>query len=208
MAGVRGPLFGFDASGAIANTLVWSKWKGRPYVRQLVIPSNPDTIFQRGVRAVFGFCARNFAALSDPNKALWQDVADTRQITALNAMISDAQNQRATGGGPRQNPTTAAGAAIAAPTINSDIEGEGRWSVTFTLPATAIGYATHVYRQVADTAPVSSELVGVVYTVTSAGQYTFEETNVPAGTWHYKLRVGNTTGVLGTASADGTVVVT
>ena len=50
MATVTGPLFSIDASGGYASTMVFSKWKGRNYVRQLVIPSNPQSIAQETAR--------------------------------------------------------------------------------------------------------------------------------------------------------------
>lgn len=46
MAKVSGPLMSMDASGGFAGTLVFTKWKGRPVVRQLVTPSNPQTAGQ------------------------------------------------------------------------------------------------------------------------------------------------------------------
>jgi hypothetical protein len=39
-----------DASGKFAGTLVFSKWKGRPTVRQLVRPSNPRSQLQQDAR--------------------------------------------------------------------------------------------------------------------------------------------------------------
>lgn len=50
MAKVTGALFSVDASGAFAGKLVFAKWKGRQYVRNLVIPSNPQTTAQQEVR--------------------------------------------------------------------------------------------------------------------------------------------------------------
>lgn len=41
MAKVSGPLMSLDARGKFAGALVFSGWKGRPTVRQLVTPSNP-----------------------------------------------------------------------------------------------------------------------------------------------------------------------
>lgn len=55
MAKVTGPLMSMDASGAFAGTLVFTRWKGRPVVRQLVIPSNPrstDQAIQRNILRV------------------------------------------------------------------------------------------------------------------------------------------------------------
>lgn len=50
MAKVTGPLFSVDASGRYAGSLVFAKWKGRNYVRQLVIPSNPMSADQETAR--------------------------------------------------------------------------------------------------------------------------------------------------------------
>lgn len=50
MAKVTGALFSMDASGAYAGTIVFAKWKGRQYARQLVIPANPNSADQEEVR--------------------------------------------------------------------------------------------------------------------------------------------------------------
>lgn len=50
MAKVTGPLMSMDASGKFAGALVFSKWKGRPTVRQLVTPSNPRSSDQVAIR--------------------------------------------------------------------------------------------------------------------------------------------------------------
>jgi len=46
MARVSGPLMSFDASGKVADSVVFSKWKGRNYVRQWFKPANPKTAAQ------------------------------------------------------------------------------------------------------------------------------------------------------------------
>ena len=50
MAKTTGPLFSLEASGTIGNTITYSRWKGRPYVRCRVIPLNPMTADQVKVR--------------------------------------------------------------------------------------------------------------------------------------------------------------
>lgn len=50
MAKVSGPLMSMDARGGFAGALVFSNWKGRPTVRQLVTPANPMTTGQVDVR--------------------------------------------------------------------------------------------------------------------------------------------------------------
>lgn len=50
MAKVSGPLMSMDASGKFGGALVFGKWKGRPTVRQLVTPANPQTAGQVAAR--------------------------------------------------------------------------------------------------------------------------------------------------------------
>lgn len=50
MAKVSGPLMSMDARGAFGGALVFSGWKGRATVRQLVIPANPQSTNQQAAR--------------------------------------------------------------------------------------------------------------------------------------------------------------
>ena len=50
MAKVSGPLMSMDASGKFGGTLVFTKWKGRAVVRQLVKPANPKSAGQEVAR--------------------------------------------------------------------------------------------------------------------------------------------------------------
>lgn len=51
MAKTRGALFSLNASGKLAKTLVYSKWKAEPYAREYVTPANPRTPAQVAQRA-------------------------------------------------------------------------------------------------------------------------------------------------------------
>ncbi len=50
MARVTGPLFSVEASGSYGGVVTFAKWKGRQYVRQLVIPANPHSAGQETAR--------------------------------------------------------------------------------------------------------------------------------------------------------------
>ncbi len=50
MTRVQGPLFSITASGTIGDAIVYSNWKGLPYVRARVIPANPRTADQVSAR--------------------------------------------------------------------------------------------------------------------------------------------------------------
>ena len=53
MAKITGPLLSLGASGSLAKTLTYSKWKGRLYARRHVIPANPQTVAQTLTRDIF-----------------------------------------------------------------------------------------------------------------------------------------------------------
>jgi len=50
MPRVTGPLMSLAASQTLGNTLVFSQWKGRYYVRLRVDPYNPKSPYQTGIR--------------------------------------------------------------------------------------------------------------------------------------------------------------
>lgn len=54
------PLLSFGASGQIGKTLVASKWRGRPYMRQYVIPANPQSTEQTVTRSLFSWLQATF----------------------------------------------------------------------------------------------------------------------------------------------------
>ncbi len=87
MVRVNGPMMSLAASGTLANTIVFSTWKGRPYVRERVIPSNPKSGGQVGRRAMFTFLTQGWAALSTVEKATWETLADQDTISPFNAYV-------------------------------------------------------------------------------------------------------------------------
>lgn len=66
-AKVTGPLFSLSASGSVGKTLVFSKWIGRDYVRQLVIPANPQSDNQALARTALGSLGRALGFVRFPN---------------------------------------------------------------------------------------------------------------------------------------------
>lgn len=64
MAKVTGPLMSMSASGKIANSIVFAAWKGVNYVRQYVIPSNPQSSGQGDQRIIVGGTGRAVGKVS------------------------------------------------------------------------------------------------------------------------------------------------
>ena len=79
MAKTTGPLLSFDASGTTGKVMTASKWKGRTYMRLRVIPKNPKSDDQAGLRTVFGAVAKNAKQILPASDLYTQIVAVTPQ---------------------------------------------------------------------------------------------------------------------------------
>lgn len=87
MALPTAPLLSFGASGTIAKTLVYSKWKGRAYVRRHVIPSNPKTAAQNLTRNAFAWSSSVWKASPSLLRSPWDRFATGQVLTGRNAFI-------------------------------------------------------------------------------------------------------------------------
>lgn len=97
MAKVNGPLLSFAASGSIANVQTYSRWRGIPYVRQKVTPSNPNTSEQQETRSVFAWLMGLFRLLSSDAQQPWviatqgQPLTDRNKIAQTNISLLRGQ---------------------------------------------------------------------------------------------------------------------
>lgn len=201
MVRVKGPLFSMEASGTIGNSIVFSKWKGRDYVRRHAIPSNPKSGLQVGVRAVFGYIAQDYANLAAGDISDWTTLAAGDNITPLNAQIRDAVDRARRNLGWRENTTDASGSTVDAPTGGSATAQPKTLVLDWTDPvANQPDYCYAIYRsESTGFTPDISNLIGVV----PVAQTTYTDPNLTAGTeYFYKVRGLSTAGDLGTLSAE------
>lgn len=70
MAKVTGPLFSIDASGKVADALVYFPWKGRKVVRQWLKPTNPRDVNQKIQRQILAGMGRSLAIIETPKTGL------------------------------------------------------------------------------------------------------------------------------------------
>lgn len=86
MAKTTAPLLSFGASGSLAKTMVASKWKGRPYMRQHVVPANPNSTGQQSTRNAFSFASNVWKNMGALAVAPWDRYAVGQVLTGRNAM--------------------------------------------------------------------------------------------------------------------------
>jgi hypothetical protein len=117
MVKTYGPMMSMDASGSLASAVTFSKWKGRNYVRQLVIPSNPQSGGQTGMRAMLRFLSQRWYGLTVGNKATWDTLAKAANVSPFNSYIGKNQRRWRSFKCPSiEYPAAEAAAAPSAPT--------------------------------------------------------------------------------------------
>lgn len=82
------PLISFGAGGQLGNTVVYSSWKGIPYVRRYVIPANPRTTRQVVVRNLFKALQQMWLLMPALGKAPFVANATGQKYTPNNKFTS------------------------------------------------------------------------------------------------------------------------
>lgn len=96
MAKISGPLLSFGARGQIGKSMVVAKWRGVPYARQYVQPSNPNTAGQQSTRGTFANWRGAWKLATANLVATWDAFAAGKKFTGMNAFVG--QNLAATRG--------------------------------------------------------------------------------------------------------------
>jgi hypothetical protein len=201
-------MFSLDASGKFGGSVVFAKWKGRNYARQLVVPMNPKSAKQSGVRGMMQFLAQAWAALGAGTKDDYDDLATAKAISAYNAYIGENLARWQLSKAPSQAypPPEASGACVI---TSAPLTGHaGYVSAVVTPAANADIWGVIVYRDTAEiTTPSWANAVAVIPR-DDVTAFTFTDSPLEAGTYHYRFAQFNVDGVLGTVLADADVVVT
>lgn len=87
MSKVVAPLLSFDARGKIADTQVYSNWRGIPYVRRYVVPANPKTTAQMLTRDIFRGLDLRWKQAPTLVRAPWDRFAVGQKFVGRNAYL-------------------------------------------------------------------------------------------------------------------------
>jgi hypothetical protein len=93
MAKPVAPLLSFAASGTIAKTQVYSRWRGRSYVRRWTVPANPQSTAQMNTRDLFSWLQAVWKRAPTDFQAPWTAFAMGKVLTNRNAFTQ--QNVKA-----------------------------------------------------------------------------------------------------------------
>lgn len=208
MALVTMPLGSFDASGSVAGAIVFSKWKGRNYVRRLVKPSNPKSGPQVGVRSMFKFLAQNWAGLTAPEQATWQPLADAAVVSPFNAYMSSGQKRWRNFLPPGQEiPITETGT----PGTNATwLAAAGVRQITLTSNLMTLGdnWGRLIFKGDTGFSTAFSNCIAIILLDVVSTNVEFVDTPLIAGSFFYNARDFTDDGVLGAELGEVTATVT
>ncbi|MCJ7753195.1 MAG: hypothetical protein MUP13_01380 [Thermoanaerobaculales bacterium] len=188
MVKVTGPALSMEASGSLGGVMVFSKWKGRPYVRSLVVPSNPKSGGQVGMRAMFSFLAKSWATLTAPNQATWEDRAEQLVVSEFNAFMSYNQFRWRNFTAPSKEEPAAAVETPATVGALSLAVGVRSITVTQAITTASDGWGILFFRSPTGTFATAFDNLKAVGTVDGTDPVIFVDSPLDAGAYYYDTR--------------------
>lgn len=203
MASVKGPLFSLDASGTIAGAVVFSKWKGRNYVRRHAVPANPKSVGQVSSRVMLKFLSQFWDSLTAGEQTGWETRAASTNISPFNAFVAYNMSRWGINTPPsRADPATETGTPG---TIANEAATAGVKSILLEDEVTVLGdnWGILVFRDpVTGLTGTRNQLVQVIPAV-SAAVFSWLDTPLVTGTeMFYKFQAISDDGVTGALGAE------
>lgn len=208
MARTIGPAMSFDASGQLGGAIVFSKWKGRNYIRSLVIPANPQTGKQVSVRSMLRFLTQEWSGLTDANKATWKEDADQRSISPFNAYVSENQSRWANFRAPTKAYPAAENNITTTPGTPTAQGGTRMATVTIPITSAGNGWGVMIFRSQQTGFSTSFENLVHVGKISGTTPVVFTDTPLNPGTYYYNFRIFSIDGKLGSELGEVSAEVT
>jgi len=204
MVKLTGPMMSITASGSLAKAITYSNWKGRAYARQRVIPANPQSGPQTGMRSMLKFLSQQWTNLSVAEKADWLTRAQATVISNFNAYVSYNQLRWRSYLNPSKlDPAAETGTQPTAPTT-TPTGGIRQISLSIVDGANAPDWAYVIHRSTTTAfTPAFSNVVAVVEW-DSGGTTLYVDTPLAVATYYYRIYGTLDTGLKGLVEAEVT----
>lgn len=202
MVKLKGPMMSLDASGKLADAIVFAKWKGRNYARALVTPSNPQSGGQVGMRAMLKMLSQYWTNINAAHRASWNDTADAAVISQFNAFVGyNLKRWRNFLGPCVVHPAEEAEAAPGAPTT-TPTDGVRQISLSIAQGAPAGDFGFMIHRSV--TTGFTPAFANCIAVVPDLGEdpVLYVDTPLAAGAYFYRIRAFMNDGKLGALEAE------
>ena len=191
-----------EASGTLADTITFAKWKGRAYARQRVIPTNPQSASQTGNRAMLSFLSKQWTNISTSDQATFDDDAESRSISPFNSYVSLNMARWKNYLPPSQTFTPAEASSALTVSTMTLTGGEAHVNIELTPSGGTSIWGFEIYRDTSAITNCNNSNCIAVVEADGANAVEYNDTGLDAGTYHYRAAAINVDGVRGTAIAD------
>jgi hypothetical protein len=208
MVRVQAPALSLEASGTIAGALTFSKWKGRPYVRERVDPSNPKSGGQVGVRSMLSFLAKQWASISSANQTTWEDRADAKVISEFNAYVGYNVFRFRDFLAPTQHDPEDTADTPATPGAGSATAGVRSITVTQAITTAADGWGVMFFRALSTGFSTSFDTLKHIGQISGTADVNFVDSPLDPDTYYYNMRTFTEDGQLSAEIGEVNATVT
>ena len=202
MVKVYGPMMSLDASGSVAGALTFSKWKGRNYVRQRVVPANPRSALQVAVRAMLKFLSQAWTNVGSTPQASWEDLADASAISAFNAYVGKNQARWREFQAPSQTHPAAETGTEPVATLDSATGGVRHIDLEFTVTTLNDVWGVMIFRSPTGSFNTAISNCIAVLEVDQTGTLVYTDSNLTPGEYYYDARFFTKEGKLGAEEGE------
>lgn len=202
MVRVQAPAMSLEASGSLGGAIVFSKWKGRPYVRELVKPANPRSGGQVGMRAMLRFLSQDWENIGAVPQASWATRANAKVISPFNAYIGFNQYRWRDFLGPTDTDPPATTDVQPTLGVLSAVAGVRSITVTQLITTAADGWGICFFRSPTGTFTSTFDKLKYIGKIVGTAAVNFVDSPLAPGTYYYEIRPITKDGQLGTASAE------
>ena len=207
MARVKGPLMSMEASGSVGNSVTFSRWKGRPYVRRHTVPANPKSPKQTSVRAMLRWLSQWWVSIDPADQATWEPLAAADSISPFNAYVRFNLARWGHALPPtKAYPPTATSTAPSAPTLTATA-GDGLINLTLAKGTNNADWGWQIHRGLAPGVTPGPDNLVDTRDYTGSGADPWSDSPLPAGHYYYKARGLMSDGKFGANSAEVDAVV-
>lgn len=209
MVKVYGPGFSLDASGTIGDAIVFSKWKGRNYIRERVIPANPKSGAQVGFRAMFAFLAEQWQNQATIDQATYDNLAEQLKASPFNAWMRANQRRFRNFYGPSQAYPAAEDDAVGVPDGSGFNVTAGVSSIiaACTLDTLNQNWGLLIFRSAVTGFATSIDTLKHVLLLDTLAAGQWIDTPLAPGTYYYNARLFSAAGVLGAELGEDAAIV-
>ena len=205
MVKVVAPMLSLAASGTLGKAITFTTWKGRPVVRTRVIPANPRTGLQVGMRS--GIAAYPYIwneRLAAAGQALWNAAVGTEAISGFNLFTRLSQRSLRNNYGPFYVPAKQGQAGTPAPPGDAAATQDGT-DLDITFTDNPLGYGILLFHSL--TTPFTPGIINLT-AVVPAGLQLWVHRNPGVGTHYYDCRTFAEDGGVGALETQfiGTIV--